>query len=340
MKHILFIELLLLFTSSNQQLYHTDVLTHTQNVVSFILDTNNSFEEFKQFRILDNDSLFGAECYFSINYDNMHKNEQFLDSSINRNPFSKQLKTDYAFTLFVLGLNDYYQSKPISAISHWQSSINILDGYNDKYLKKACLLSIAEVMNQNNEVSLAQSYYRTAFDKDSEAILQPLGKSSHKNRTNSIYIVICLYALILSLIIISIELWKRVNSYKSDVEFENSSVYQHIQSIVENNTIKSNLPADSYSEFKLSNRQKKQFLKELNKKYNGFGVNIMKQHPTLEMDDVLCCGLLVIGLKPQETAAFMGVGYRAIMKRINKIEAVFQSSNNLADSILESIILS
>lgn len=194
MKHLLFIELLLLFTSSNQQLYHTDVLTHTRNAVSFILDTNISFEEYNQLKILDNDSLFGAKCYFSINKDDLHKNEQFLDSSIKRNPFSKQLKSDYAFTLFVLGLNDYYQSKPISAISHWQSSIDILDGYNDKYLKKACLLSIAEVMNQNNEVSLAQSYYRTAFDRDSDAILLPLGKLSHKDKTNSIYVVICLYA--------------------------------------------------------------------------------------------------------------------------------------------------
>ena len=70
---------------------------------------------------------------------------------------------------------------------------------------------------------------------------------------------------------------------------------------------------------RLTKGEKDAFIENVNRYFGDFLISLGQEYTKMGYDDILCCGLIFVGMNNKEIGALMGVQYNTVRDRTRKI---------------------
>lgn len=84
---------------------------------------------------------------------------------------------------------------------------------------------------------------------------------------------------------------------------------------------------NTYDDLRLTKGEKDAFIANVNRYFGDFLVSLGQEYTKMSYDDILCCGLIFVGMSNKEIGALMGVQYNSVRDRTKKIASFFRQDD-------------
>lgn len=81
---------------------------------------------------------------------------------------------------------------------------------------------------------------------------------------------------------------------------------------------------NTYDDLQLTQKEKDAFIANVNRYFGDFLISLGQEYTKMSYDDILCCGLIFVGMSNKEIGALMGVQYNSVRDRTKKIASFFR----------------
>ncbi len=124
--------------------------------------------------------------------------------------------------------------------------------------------------------------------------------------------------------------WHRKNDA---VLFKEEPIYLYIMNVVNEQKFISKIDCQVYKDYALNNIQLSDLQEAIDKHFDSFTKRLKKRYPDLNKSDLNYCYLFLLGLSNADCSALMQRSYQTVCERKRKLEAIFDSKNNLFDTL-------
>lgn len=87
------------------------------------------------------------------------------------------------------------------------------------------------------------------------------------------------------------------------------------------------MQTNTYDDLKLTKKEKDAFIENVNRYFGDFLTSLGQEYTKMSYDDILCCGLIFVGMNNKEIGALMGVQYNSVRDRTKKIASFFRQDD-------------
>lgn len=87
------------------------------------------------------------------------------------------------------------------------------------------------------------------------------------------------------------------------------------------------MQTNTYDDLKLTKKEKDAFIENVNRYFGDFLTSLGQEYTKMSYDDILCCGLIFVGMNNKEIGALMGVQYNSVRDRTKKISSFFRQDD-------------
>ena len=309
------------------------------------------------------DSIDEAKHWFNINIKESCENDKYVSFSKNSMAgiYFKEGKTDTAISIIrdlILSSPDkndkktfeYSLSEIYHNTNHNDSALFLAkSAFNsDNTFTKTAAANILYKIYDNMGIPDSSTRYKNFYINECDNIIDNTYVKSkiislyndYKNkketdgeRNHNIWMPLFLFLFLSSLILIIIIKISNYRSYKNkrNLQYEallNSDVVLKLKKTLCCLDIKTTLPKNYYSNYKISSDEINVISKEVERFFPSFYTNLKSHHHGLSCSNVRYCTLIFLDFNYKEIAIMMGVGFNSAWEHISMLKSKYNIDKN------------
>ncbi|MBQ3595844.1 MAG: hypothetical protein II981_10610, partial [Bacteroidales bacterium] len=309
------------------------------------------------------DSIDEAKHWFNINIKESCENDKYASFSKNSMAgiYFKEGKTDTAISIIrdlILSSPDkndkktfeYSLSEIYHKTNHNDSALFLAkSAFNsDNTFTKTAAANILYKIYDNMGIPDSSTRYKNFYINECDNIIDNTYVKSkiislyndYKNkketdgeRNHNIWMPLFLFLFLSSLILIIIIKISNYRSYKNkrNLQYEallNSDVVLKLKKTLCCLDIKTTLPKNYYSNYKISSDEINVISKEVERFFPSFYTNLKSHHHGLSCSNVRYCTLIFLDFNYKEIAIMMGVGFNSAWEHISMLKSKYNIDKN------------